>query len=240
MFAKKHLPDLVKQSQGFKDGNYEKALKEAFIRVDESLKTPEGRLELEGYSKAKSPAEKMEGINIANGVGCTACVALITPTEIYVANAGDSRSVLSVNKIAIGMSEDHKPDLQRESDRIAKAGGSVEEGRVQGSLNLSRSLGDLEYKQNAKLPPEEQMITAYPDVKKENMSDKTDFLVIACDGVWDCLNNEKAVLKIQTKLDANGGPKASKGKLGKMLGEVLHEIVATDLDNAGTASSSSP
>ena len=34
--------------------------------------------------------------------------------------------------------------------RIENAGGFVEENRVNGSLNLSRSLGDFEYKSNPK------------------------------------------------------------------------------------------
>ena len=34
------------------------------------------------------------------------------------------------------------------------------DGRVNGSLNLSRALGDLEYKQNRDLPPEEQVSEA--------------------------------------------------------------------------------
>jgi serine/threonine protein phosphatase PrpC len=44
------------------------------------------------------------------------------------------------------MSVDHKPDLAAEKARIERAGGFVEENRVKGILNLSRSLGDLEYK----------------------------------------------------------------------------------------------
>ena len=44
------------------------------------------------------------------------------------------------------MSIDHKPDMPFEKKRIEKAGGFVDEQRVKGVLNLSRSLGDLEYK----------------------------------------------------------------------------------------------
>lgn len=84
--------------------------------------------------------------------GCTACVALVTDTEIYCANAGDSRCVLSNGGKAIEMSTDHKPSLPTETARINKAGGFVEEDRVKGILNLSRSLGDLEYKQDSTLP----------------------------------------------------------------------------------------
>ncbi len=88
--------------------------------------------------------------DVGFNAGCTACSALITPNEIYVANAGDSRAVLAVKKSdklkAVDMSIDHKPEMPEERQRIEKAGGFVEDNRVQGSLNLSRSLGDFEYK----------------------------------------------------------------------------------------------
>ena len=60
---------------------------------------------------------------------------------------------------------DHKPDLPGELERIKKAGGVVMDGRVNGNLNLSRSLGDLEFKKDEKLKQEEQMITCFPEVK---------------------------------------------------------------------------
>ena len=44
------------------------------------------------------------------------------------------------------MSVDHKPDLSNERNRIEQCGGYVDENRVNGILNLSRSIGDHEYK----------------------------------------------------------------------------------------------
>lgn len=88
------------------------------------------------------------------------------------------------------MSVDHKPELAEEKQRIEKAGGFVEENRVKGILNLSRSLGDLEYKSDSQLALKDQMITAMPEVKKIKYDpSEYPFLVIACDGIWDCLTS---------------------------------------------------
>lgn len=92
------------------------------------------------------------------GTGCTAVSAIITRDRIYVGNSGDSRAVVGVTEHGrikgLQLSEDHKPENIGEKARIEAAGGFVEENRVKGVLNLSRSLGDLEYKQNKKLKPE--------------------------------------------------------------------------------------
>ena len=66
--------------------------------------------------------------------------------KMYVANAGDSRCVLCRKGKAVALSIDHKPDNEGEKKRIEKAGSTITEGRVDGNLNLSRSLGDLKYK----------------------------------------------------------------------------------------------
>lgn len=97
-------------------------------------------------------ANEFEKEFIGGGVGCTANVLLLTPTHYVVANAGDSRAVLCRDGKAIALSEDHKPESSSEESRIQKAGGKVMNGRVNGGLNLTRSLGDFDYKANESLP----------------------------------------------------------------------------------------
>lgn len=98
--------------------------------------------------------------------GATAIVAVVTGRTLTVANAGDSRAVLCrKDGETFPLSFDHKPSQDREMSRITKAGGFVNHfGRVNGNLNLSRSIGDLKYKQVPSVSPEEQMITAEPDI----------------------------------------------------------------------------
>ena len=87
------------------------------------------------------------------------------------------------------MSVDHKPELPEERSRIEKAGGFVEDNRVKGVLNLSRSLGDLEYKADTSIPLKDQMLSAMPDIRREKITPDTNFMIIACDGIWDCLTS---------------------------------------------------
>lgn len=158
--------------------------------------------------------------------GCTAHVCAIDEAnkKIYFANAGDSRGVLCKNGIAYPMSIDHKPDLDIEKNRIYKADGWVSEGRVKGNLNLSRSLGDLEYKQNKRLPAEDQMITANPDVVVEPLTSDINFIILACDGIWDCMTNQEICDFVSERLK-----KDPKQKLSKIVEEVLDKCLAPDI-----------
>ncbi|KAL4514291.1 hypothetical protein Ndes2526A_g04006 [Nannochloris sp. 'desiccata'] len=140
--------------------------------------------------------------------GCTAVCAMVRNGDLIVANAGDSRCVLSRNGQAVALTQDHKPMDPEEYDRIIKAGGFVADGRVNGSLNLSRALGDLEYKQSKNLPPEAQMVTAFPEIRSEKLQPGTDeFLILACDGIWDVLTNQEAVDFVRERLLAGKTPK---------------------------------
>jgi serine/threonine protein phosphatase PrpC len=122
--------------------------------------------------------------SIAKSAGCTGNVLLITPQKFYVANAGDSRSVLSRSGKAIALSEDHKPESEVEKTRITKAGGTIANGRVNGGLNLSRSLGDFFYKSDKNLGFDEQLIISKPDVTVVDRSKQDEFIIMGCDGIW--------------------------------------------------------
>ncbi|XP_065366792.1 probable protein phosphatase CG10417 [Calliphora vicina] len=134
--------------------------------------------------------------------GCTAVVGLLNGRDLYVANAGDSRCVVCRKGKAIEMSLDHKPEDDEESSRIIKAGGRVTlDGRVNGGLNLSRALGDHAYKMNHDLPAEEQMISALPDIKKLIISPDDEFMVLACDGIWNFMTSEEVVDFVRLRIN---------------------------------------
>ena len=75
----------------------------------------------------------------------------MTATEIYCANAGDSRAIIAQGVKTFDLSDDHKPDNEDEQMRIEAAGCDVTDGRVAGKLSLSRAIGDLAYKRNSAL-----------------------------------------------------------------------------------------
>ena len=83
-------------------------------------------------------------------------------------------------------------------------------------------MGDLEYKTNAKLPAQEQMITANPDILKIP-NEKIDFIIMGCDGIWQTKSNQDMIKWVQKRM-ANG----EKRELGSILEELLDELVAKD------------
>ena len=230
-----------------------KALRETFIKMDELMQTPEGIEEIKKHarkskeeddiqSKNEPPNSQMQLISVLIGqknpeseeinlrTGCTACVLSVDEKnkKLYFANAGDSRVVMCKNGIAEAKSIDHKPELQSEKDRIYKAEGWISDGRVMGNINLTRGFGDLEYKKNKKLKPEEQMVTANPDIQIVNYTKDIDFVIIGCDGIWDCLKNQEACDFVKKRLKDNPDIKIS-----KIIGEMMDSIIAKDLYTEG-------
>ena len=152
---KYYLKELIKLAS-YKNKQYKLALEESFLKIDDLMQTTAGKKELAKMSL--NPKEE-------NSAGSTATTVLITPNEIYCANIGDSRTVVCRNGTAFDLSQDHKGDMPEERKRIINAGGTVESGRVNGVIAMSRAFGDFEYKNNSKLGPKDQMVTAFPEVR---------------------------------------------------------------------------
>lgn len=74
-----------------------------------------------------------------------------------------------------------------ETKRIVDAGGFVEYGRVNGNLALSRAIGDFDFKKNEALPAEQQIVTANPDIIERQLEVEDEFIVLACDGIYNLL-----------------------------------------------------
>ena len=250
-FVSNHFTKELINNDNFKKGNLQQAFKENFIKMDEIMQTPDSIEEIkqiarkskeddEAQSKNEPQNSQMtlisqligpkdtESNEISMRTGCTACVVGIDEKnkKIYFANAGDSRVVISKKGTAFPKSVDHKPELETEKTRIYKADGWVSDGRVKGNLNLTRGFGDLEYKQNKSLAPEEQMITANPDIEVEDLTSDLDFIIIGCDGIWDCLTNQEACDFVAKRLKENKDIKVS-----AIIEEMMDNIVAKDLYN---------
>lgn len=182
-----------------------------------------------------------------NLVGSTAIIAMLDfgadsphvgrPHRLTVANCGDSRAVLCRAGVAIALSEDHKPELQREESRIRKAGGHVALigpcHRIDGwGLNLSRALGDFHYKARSDLPPEEQKVIAVPELKTLDLTEDDEFLVLGCDGVFE-LNTSQMVVDIVRKRLAEGSSveKATEYLLDKSCSDNLAKTRGKGGDN---------
>lgn len=99
--------------------------------------------------------------------------------------------MLSRNGQANPLSVDHKPALEVEKRRILKAGGHVLHYRVNGDLAVSRAFGDFSFKQNDQLSPLEQQVSCEPDVRIIKREEEDNYIVFACDGVWDVYSNPR-------------------------------------------------
>jgi len=177
-----------------------------------------------GFAKTQAEIEANKSLDM---IGSTANVGIFENGKLYIANCGDSRAVLCRGGKTIPLSFDHKPDRPDELARISKLqweygakyaapelkdyvkqqaklanGGCFTVpaqdqaiARLQGILAVSRSMGD------AYLTP---CISSQPDITETRILKDDEFVIIACDGVWDVFTNEEAVDVVKYALDHNG------------------------------------
>lgn len=202
--------------------------------------------DMEGISQADSQASPTDSalqlLEEEGDSGTTACVVLLTPEWVVCANAGDSRAVISrLGNKAVPLSYDHKPDDVEEQKRIRAAGGYVAGGRVEGDLAVSRGLGDFRFKNlevvmagvvsnqvenlssndQPRFTPGDQKVSPIPDIIVQNRNPSQDeFVIVACDGIWDVQTNYEAVKTAAELFDEGESD----------LGLLAEEVRTTSLD----------
>ena len=176
----------------------EKSFKKTFLEIDNSIKD--------------------KSIN----VGSTGTILLITQDNnkkiIYGANVGDTRCTLFNDKKFERLTIDHRVDDNKEKGRIINSGGILKEGRVNGTLMLSRVFGDFEVK-NVGVKCEPYFF------KKEIVTDiKNQFLILASDGIWDIIDEWEInhyIFDICNQIEGSG-QSITKKICEKLVNESMH------------------
>lgn len=176
--AAEELQPILLQQAAFQGGSRDPeqlgaALKQALFDLDDKMREDE-RLD-SGEDRS----------------GATAVLAMVTETHIIIANCGDSRALIVSGGEVVFASEDHKPTNPEETERVRAAGGYIEIGRVNGNLAVSRALGDYIYKEKSRRAEERKICCVADITVRERVADADQFIVLACDGIWDVMSNEE-------------------------------------------------
>lgn len=183
------------------------ALKETFTSIDADIRTQQKKKNdkiLAGLkvTSTKDQVDLMKARQKIERSGSTCVVVMLTPSHIICANAGDSRAILQRGGKVLPLSFDHKPSNIPELQRIENAGGCVKNKRVDGDLAVSRGLGDYAYKKANLRPVTKQKVIPEPEfVVYPRKQDLDEFIVLACDGVWDVATNAECGQFIQGMMD---------------------------------------
>lgn len=142
------------------------------------------------------------------------------------ANAGDCRAVLCRKGTAVNLSTDHRPIHPSERKRVIEMGGFItHEGYLDGVLSLSRALGDWDMKLRYRAEGTPSPLIPDPDILQHELTDEDEFLIIACDGVWDVMTSQQAVNLVRRSLHKHDSPDRGATDL------VNHSLAMGALDN---------
>ncbi|KAM9539249.1 protein phosphatase 1E-like [Salvelinus alpinus] len=153
---------------------------------------------------------KMENLRC----GTTGVVTFLRGRTLYVAWLGDSQVMLVKKGQAVELMKPHKPDREDEKLRIEALGGCViwfGTWRVNGSLSVSRAIGDNEHK---------PYISGVADQHIVPLDGTEDYLILACDGFYDTVSPDEAVRVVSDHLTENSGDSTM----------VAHKLVASARD----------
>lgn len=187
IYACSHVHQYLVESQHYPH-NPEAAFEEAYIRADDKF------------------IQKSNKENLKSGTTAVSVLIRHDRGKVYVAWLGDSQAILVNGRNFIQLVNPHRPDHLEERERIEAMGGSVVfwgTWRVNGQLAVSRSIGDVDYK---------PYVTGKPDVSSYDLTGDEDFLLLACDGLWDVVSEQLAVEKVYDYLKESKGDRSGVSK----------------------------
>ncbi|XP_021741866.1 probable protein phosphatase 2C 27 [Chenopodium quinoa] len=187
-FVREHLPRVIVEDSDF-PLELEKVITRSFIKTDTAF--------------AKSCPV---GSSLSSGT--TAITAMIFGRSLLVANAGDSRAVLSRRGMALEMSKDHRACCRNELMRVESLGGYVDEdGYLNGQLGVTRALGNWHLEGMKDIDKKGGPLSAEPELKLVTLTKEDEFLIIGCDGIWEVFSNQNAVDFVRKRLQRHNDMK---------------------------------
>ncbi|CAD8067011.1 unnamed protein product [Paramecium primaurelia] len=163
-----------------------KILPETFLREFKQFNTLKPNEYFEQIFKKVDDQLKLVG---AAEIGATCCLTLLRKEDnkrkCYIANLGDTRAVMNIDGKAVRMTVDHKGIDPEEQVRVKREGGTIVRGRVMGQLAVTRAFGDLDLKTVG--------VSVKPDLKVQEITPQCKYLIMASDGLWDVVDDQKAI-----------------------------------------------
>jgi len=167
--------------------------------------------------------------------GSTGATIVLFGRRLFAANVGDSRVVLArKNGACLELTSDHKPSRPDEAARVRAAGGFILHKRVMGELAITRAFGDKSFKMGIKAMLEEDadelggaggvsddatkdltapLVSAEPEIASIVISHDDEFLLLACDGLFDVFKSQDAITFARQELIAHRGEPAEVARI---------------------------
>jgi len=169
--------------------------------------------------------------------GSTAATVILFGRRLFAANVGDSRVVLCRSGgQCVELTSDHKPSRPDEAARVRAAGGFILHKRVMGELAITRAFGDKSFKMGIKAMLEDEaeelagggagangageakdlnapLVSAEPEIASMVLSHNDEFLLLACDGLFDVFRSQDAIALARQELIAHRGEPAEVARI---------------------------
>jgi len=215
-FVEENLPATLLSHPGFADfhsmdpAKVEEALRKSFEQTEAELLRHLRQLG-QPHREARLPRTRSVVAQTGLSSGSCACVALLSGKTLYLANLGDCRALLCTHTAIRELTTDHRPTVHDgEKERLEKLGVEVtSDGYINSQLGVSRAFGDLSWESDSKC----DFLMASPEVSRHELEVGTEFLLLACDGIFEKMTPKDAVQTVRRNLRTTKDPVQAAQKL---------------------------